>query len=275
MFLKTKFNLKYVVLSHGHDVPWVFPKQMFFYHLLSYFMIKRASVESQANFMLTDGLKNNIDKFLGVAYSQKNVVIPNGTDFNYFKPDYSKREKTFKILFVGQLVEQKDPLTFLKAIRLYSEKNKKFVVAIAGDGILRNKMEQYIEENNMADRVRVLGWLSKDELRSEYQSSHVVVVSSVFEAMSVSVLEALASGCFLISTPLEGASDGIVENINGVYVDYRSPTEIASRLDEYYRNRFLSEYVVDNSVINELKGKFSWDTLVQQYDTHLKAHLNK
>ena len=39
-YINKKFNIPFAVISHGQDIPWFFPKQMFKYHIVTYFWIK-------------------------------------------------------------------------------------------------------------------------------------------------------------------------------------------------------------------------------------------
>jgi glycosyltransferase involved in cell wall biosynthesis len=139
-WLKKRYGLPYVLISHGHEIPWVHPGQMFLFHLAAYFWIKNVCRQSSANFIQTRMMKSNIDRFLGRRYHEKNIVIPNGVDTRSFYPDYSKRPNRLRIIFAGRLVIQKDPMTFLRAIKLFSGYTRDFEVHILGDGNLRNKL---------------------------------------------------------------------------------------------------------------------------------------
>ena len=139
LWLKKRYNLPYVTISHGHEIPWVHPRQMFFFHLGAYFWIKKVCRHSKINFIQTKIMKANIDRFMGEKFRNKNIIVPNGVDTSRFYPDISKRKKKLRIIFVGRLVIQKDPMTFLKAIKVLSGITSDFEVRIPGDGNLRKK----------------------------------------------------------------------------------------------------------------------------------------
>ena len=267
--LKQAFGLKYVILSHGHDIPWMFPRQMFFFHALLYFQIKRICSESKLNVMLTGEMKYNIDRLLGQSKAEKNIIIPNGADFDTFRPDISKRGKPFKVIFVGRLVAQKDPLTFLKAIEIFLKQNRDIEVNVIGDGRLRERLECFISKCNLNGFVKMSGWLSSNEIVSELQSAHVCVSPSLYEAMSVSTVESVASGCFLISTPQDSMQEMIDPEVNGSFVRIRSADEIAEKLQWYYKEKYLSGYAVPPDRIRKRREKFSWEYLVPEYDRQL------
>ena len=275
LYLKKEYGLKYTIISHGHDIPWRFPKQMRWFHLATYSRIKKICMQSEANFVQTVPMKNNIDNFLGGKYTTKNILIPNGIDTNTFKPDYSQRSNMLKIVYTVRLVEQKDPFTFLNAIKLYAKRNRNFIAHIIGEGILRKGMENYVKANHLDEVVKFLGWIPKNEVVKEYQSAHVAVVSSVFEGMSIAVLESLACGCFLITTPLDGIDKIITRNENGVIVNFHSSEEIALQLEHYYDEKYLSGYKVSDKVMDILLECYNWDIIVKEYEKTFEQLINQ
>ncbi len=85
LYIKRKFNLRYVVMSHGHDIPWVRPMdQLFIYHALTYNRIKKICLNSELNFVQSSIMKSNIDRFLADRNNDKNIIIPNGVDTEEF-----------------------------------------------------------------------------------------------------------------------------------------------------------------------------------------------
>ena len=116
---------------------------MFLFHLGAYPRLKSICKNSEVNLVQTAKMKANIDRFLGEKYESKNKIVPNGVD-PAFKPDYSKRGEKLRILFIGRLVLQKDPMTFLKALVKLSDYTKDYEVRVLGDGDLRDKMENFV-----------------------------------------------------------------------------------------------------------------------------------
>ena len=123
--MKDMFHLPYVIISHGHDIPWFFPEQMMWYHAACYHWIRKICMQSKRNYVQSDEMLSNINAFLG-GTTAKNKLIFNGWNRDKFFPDESKRAKKFTILFAGRLVMQKDPMTFLKAIKIAKEKISDF-----------------------------------------------------------------------------------------------------------------------------------------------------
>ncbi|MBI5218330.1 MAG: glycosyltransferase family 4 protein [Bacteroidia bacterium] len=275
LYLKRTFKLPFVIISHGHDVPWFFPEQMLFYHIPVYFRVKKICIESEANFVQTNPMKKNIDRFLGNKRKEKNIIIPNGGDYKKFKPDYSKKSSRFKIIFVGRLVKQKDPFTFLKAIKVFAKMNDDFLVHIIGDGPLKKKMQYYINRNNLHENVKFSGWLTKEKIIEEYQSANLKVAPSLEEGMSISIMESLACGQYVMTTPVSENPTLIREQINGELFNLRDYREIADKIQKFYYDKFIRGYHVPEEFLMQQKSEYDWDNIVKKYDETLSGIVNK
>jgi len=268
--LKKKFNLPYTVISHGHDIPWFCKKEMFWYHLFLYPFIKNICNRSELNFIQTGAMKTNIDHFLGKNHAAKNVAIPNGCDTNLFFPAANRDAAPFKMIFSGRLVKQKDPFTFLNALALVSKKNIPFVVNIFGDGPLRKSMEHFVMEHGLSGSVRFKGWATRQKIAEEYRSSDVFVQTSIHEAMSIVIMEALASGVFVFCTPVGMNSELIFDGKNGERIPVSNPEILAEKLAAFYHEKFLKRFKVVPNTTNKFRETYAWETIVRQYESAFK-----
>ena len=268
--IKKKFNIPYVIVSHGHDIPWFFPKQMFFYHFVMYYKIKNILGGADKVVVLNKNLKEEATRFLSPKNKDKIEIIPNGCNTTLFKPDYKQKSNAFKILFTGRLVSQKDPLTFLKALSFFDKKVKNYTVEIIGDGILKAKMIHWIQNFHLEDKIIFRGWISQQEMLAAYQSAHVHVMTSRIEAMSMSALESLASGTFLISTRSSGNNQLITNRVNGLIVSDRNVHELAEAIEWYYNEKFINNYSVPDEILNKFRNTYDWQNIINLYNRLLE-----
>ncbi|MEA2042677.1 MAG: glycosyltransferase family 4 protein [Bacteroidota bacterium] len=268
-YLHRKFNLPYAVISHGQDIPWFFPKQMFKYHLITYFWIKRICKKADKLILLTDAMKQNADRFMG-KFKDKNIIIPNGCETTNFFPNYKKRSEKFKIIFAGRLVSQKSPFVFLKALSLLKKQiGSKFTVNILGNGDLKDKMQQFVSQNGLENEVYFKGWVSKREMLEEYQTAHVQVMSSAAEAMSIAALEAISSGVYLISTPVSGNTDIIEDGVNGEIFPFKDATVLSNKLEQYYKDKYSENYKVFDNFLSNFRKKYDWSSIVEEINVRI------
>ena len=268
--MKEMFHLPYVVISHGHDIPWFFPEQMMWYHAACYHWIRKICMQSRRNYVQSDEMLSNINAFLG-GTTAKNKLIFNGWNRDKFFPDESKRAKKFTILFAGRLVMQKDPMTFLKAVGIAKKSISDFEVHIVGDGKMRKKMEDFVRQNGLESIVFFKNWLAKPEIIVEYQSASLTVMPSLAEGMSMALLEALACGQYVIATKVSNNEKLITAGINGDFVDKKDYKSLADKIIDFHDSMFLQNYIVPSKHFDGLAEQFDWKNIVKQYDEDLKG----
>ena len=259
-FIQSKFKLPFAIISHGQDIPWFFPKQMFKYHIITYFWIKKICNKADKLILLTEAMKENADRFMG-KQKTKNIIIPNGCKTKLFVPNVKNKSDIFTILFVGRLVDQKDPLTFLKAIAQI-DKKLQFKILILGDGPLYKKMQTFIKNKNIEKKVNFVGWVSKQELVAYYQKAHVLVSTSQDEAMSIAALEALSTGIYMISTPVSGNTELIKQGINGDFIEFKNSLQLAQKLEQCIKNP--ESCIVHSDFLMKFRKKYDWENVIDE-----------
>lgn len=132
------------------------------------------------------------------------------------------------ILFAGRLQPQKDPVLLIQAIAALT--HPKAHLLIAGDGELASEIEAEATRLNVGDRITRLGAQSQSEMAHLYQIANVFVLSSRFEGLPVSVLEALGSGTPIVTTDC-GDTPRLLTSQSGIVCADRAPKTIATALD--------------------------------------------
>ena len=81
-------------------------------------------------------------------------------------------------------------------------------VVIAGDGTLRESLERLAAERGLSSRVHFLG--HREDKDAVFDAIDILVITSDSEGLSNSMLEAMARGLPVVSTPVSGAEDALV-----------------------------------------------------------------
>jgi glycosyltransferase involved in cell wall biosynthesis len=137
--------------------------------------------------------------------------------------------KVKKVLFVGNFLDYKDPMTLIKAIETIKNKISLQVIMV-GEGELKSKMEKYISNHNLKEIFRIIEPLEKKELEKYYLQSDVFVLPSKEEAYGIVVLEALSYGLPVVTTRSGGPSKFINENKNGYLVKKENPVQLGNAI---------------------------------------------
>ena len=202
-----------------------------------------------------------LEKFSGIP-ADKIKVIHCGVDTERFKPQSVARTGTITILSGGRLVEKKGFTYLINACRLLSEKGIKFRCDIFGDGPLKEKLLNKINESGMEGIINLLGAVDRDKLLQLLNGSDLFVLPSIIvkdgdrDGIPVVLMEAMACGKPVISTNISGIPELVVSMENGILVPEKNITELAQAIETLFDNRGLRESL-GLKARQKVIGKFS------------------
>jgi colanic acid/amylovoran biosynthesis glycosyltransferase len=127
-------------------------------------------------------------------YPQADIrVIPYGVT----KPPSTTQwnPKQFRVVFSGRIVEEQKQVSKVLDVLLLACRQSPMINAVfLGDGPERAKLEQRVLEAGMASRIRFLGRLTVDAVKSELLLAQAMILMSDYEGLPVALLEAMACG---------------------------------------------------------------------------------
>ncbi len=111
-----------------------------------------------------------------------------------------KDKDSFKLLFLGRLVEENGIMDLLEAITYLKEKSIKLI--IAGNGNLENEINNYIKKNKLTDKIKLVGIITGQNKNALLPKVDLLIRTSYHEVFPVAYLEAMAFGIPVIATPV-------------------------------------------------------------------------
>lgn len=165
-------------------------------------------------------------RYTGVP-EHKIVTIENGVDLKRFSNldngQSAKLRKEFNIddsapLFgiIGRLVPQKDHFLFLKAAVDILEKAPSSRFLVVGDGELRSAIEEEAKRLSLLPALIFTG--IRRDIPEILNAIDVLVFSSKWEGLPVTLLEGMAASRPVVSTAVDGVRDVIKDGITGILV---------------------------------------------------------
>lgn len=159
------------------------------------------------------------------------------------------------ILFVGRLSKVKNIGMALRSFKLFYENNPSFSFFIIGDGPEKTYLQNLVEKMNLSNSVRFVGCVSNPY--PYIYSSSLVVLSSLSEAFPTILLESLALGKTVVSTPTQGAREILDEGKLGYIVNsFEDPHEFAKMIGFAIKEPF-NENILKDTVRNQYDGAIS------------------
>ena len=167
----------------------------------------------------------------------KNNAIPKLSESlnrEQLRDDLKLHKNDFVVLFVGRLAPQKSVNTLLAAINLVKDKITNLKCLIVGEGLLKKELENQVIDLNIKDIVEFRGVTTNPV--KYYCASDIFVLPSLFEGLVTVVLEAFRSGLPVVVTNIDGNTELVRENENGLFFEVGNEIQLAEKIIHLYLN---------------------------------------
>lgn len=172
----------------------------------------------------------------------KLITIPNGIDVSGFSSQLGEegRDRLRTELGLG-----KDDLVVSVVARLHPQKGHRYLIEaipsilahvpnavflLAGDGALRDELDQAIDRAGVGHAVRLLG--ARNDVPDLLSISSLFVLPSLWEGMPNAVMEAMAAGLPVVATSVDGTPEVVLDGETGLLVPAKDPGALGSAIIE-------------------------------------------
>jgi phosphatidylinositol alpha-1,6-mannosyltransferase len=219
----------------------------------------------------------------------RGVVVPPGVDVERFRPVVDDAERSAIresfglpvqrpfVLGVSRLVPRKGFDVLIDAL---ARLDRDVVLAIAGGGRDRARLERRAGARGVHDRVRFLGRVPDDRLPALYRCADMFAMPCrerwgglEAEGFGIVFLEAAASGLACVAGRSGGAHEAVADGVTGLVVEPRDVTALARTLDTLLRADARRSAMGDAGR-RRAAGEFSYDTLVRRLAPIASGHLD-
>ncbi|PWD99428.1 glycosyltransferase [Marinilabilia rubra] len=224
----------------------------------------------------TNTIKKEYESFLPVDKDFIKVIfngVEKGSD-HLEKFDYSAYipddvSNPVIILSTGRLAHQKGFKFLIEAAEKIIKEHPNVYFFLAGRGKLETSLKHQIDRLGITKHFVLLGFV--ENVPSLLSSADIFVLTSLYEGMPNSILEAMSQGLPVVSTKVNGVVELIENGVNGFTIS-------AGDVDEIYKS--LNELVADKSKRLDFGQKakafvesgFSVDRMVRDLDEVLKSN---
>lgn len=181
----------------------------------------------------------------GLVNSRKVITIENGVDIYKFSNngfDISKKKqelgldnRSIILGTVGILIERKGQRYLIEAVSELIKEGFDVHLIIAGEGILRKDLDTLSDNLGLNGRIKLLGF--REDIPQILSLMDIFVFPSLWEGMSLALLEAMACGLPVISTEVHGAVDLIQDNKRGILVEKKDVQGLVRAIRYLISNR--------------------------------------
>lgn len=243
------FNKKTIFHLHGSEFSIFYKKSPSFIKK----MITNTLDKTDLIIVLSEQWKSAI---LNISTNKNVKVLYNPTvmkELNAIQPE------SIKIACMGILCKRKGTYDIIEAAKYI---NSDVEINLYGDGNIE-EFKKLISDNNLQQKVKIIGWISGKEKDEALKNSAIYILPSYNEGLPMSILEALAVGLPIISTPVGGISEAVENGVNGFLIQPGDYQSLADKIDLLANDKALRSQMGQESY-KIAKEKFDIKIIIKQ-----------
>jgi glycosyltransferase involved in cell wall biosynthesis len=231
-----------------------------------------------------------VDQYLQKKGYYSGIVYVSKTTANSFAPFYKSQEHDLVIYnsfesnhqFGSKARKESGPLKILNIGRLMPQKNQNFLVQsigpemnvelmIVGEGPEKKNLEELIQSRGLEEKVRLLGKKNHAEILSLLDEADVFAMPSLFEGMSIALLEAIVSGVFTVVSDVPSQREAVT--CDGEIFGKVLPIDTPSRWNEFFKKLSLEKpyKLIGSNLHAKLVSRYSKERFIGKYEQLFQA----
>ncbi|MFC0509119.1 glycosyltransferase [Micromonospora costi] len=206
---------------------------------------------------------------LGVPRSRM-TLVPSGVNQEMFRPDgpaVARDPARPRILTVGRMVERKGFQDVIRALPAVPDTECVVVGGPPADLLpadtFARRLRALAESCGVADRVRLVGAVPREEMGRWYRSADVLVAAPWYEPFGLTPLEGMACGVPVIGTNVGGIADTVVDGLTGDLVPPRDPRALGTAIRRLLSDR-IRRFAYATAALDRIRSSYSWKRAAEQ-----------
>jgi glycosyltransferase involved in cell wall biosynthesis len=167
------------------------------------------------------------------------------------------------LLFLGKLGDRKGTGDLVQAVAKLAPSFGNVRLLLGGDGDLAGT-RKLAERLGIGQYVETLGWVASDRKRELLDQCAVFVLPSYNEGLPMGVLEAMAHGLPVVSTPVGGIPEAITDGVEGFLVQPGDIDALADRLGRLLKDPALRQ-AMSEAAKRKVESTFALDRIIPQW----------
>ena len=163
---------------------------------------------------------------------------------------------------IGRLSEQKGMEYFIDAAEITIKKHSNVRFFIVGDGELKDELINRVKEKHLENLIQFLGYRS--DIQNTMKQFDFVVLSSLWEGLPLTPIEAFSVGKTVIGTSVDGTPEIIEDKENGLLVNAKDVRQLSDAMNILIEDENLRKELEVNAKKCYME-EFSFDKLAKEY----------
>lgn len=292
---KNNYNIKNIIM-HQHDFISGYKlskvlsksyKLVFTNHTGEFLFLKKLPLNNVIIKYLTKHFKyiispsEELNQFKGIRDKETFSYIPNGVDLDEFyvadekeieklKLEYALDKNKYVILCPRRWAPTKGIIYLIKAIGILKDTDisNKFQVVFIGNDYedypeYKSEILNFINENKLGNYVKLLGNIDYENMSKITQASDIIVIPSLMEAVSLSMLESMSCAKIVVGSDTGGITEVIKDNKNGYLVKKADEVSLADKLYDIIKRYDELDYI-RRKARKTVEESYSWEIITHK-----------
>jgi glycosyltransferase involved in cell wall biosynthesis len=232
----------------------------YLFRCIEYFTYHLADIlVSECDYLLKENYQDQLPN-CGVA----NLPV----DLNFFYRKNPLEKRSYDLGYFGQLQKKKGVMNLIESVPEIVKGNTDLSIIVGGKGDQREEIIRFIQKNRLEQNVTLCDWIPYEKMPEYLNSVRIFILPSTIEGLSNSILESMACGAIVLSTPVGGAPGVIIDGETGFIMENNTVSCIT-----YHVSRVLNHPHLENiadKAYNLIENEYSWDATLKRYEEIIK-----
>jgi len=224
---------------------------------------------SHATVAVSEDTRRHLLESLSIPPSRI-CTIPNGVPDPGGNPEGPRKEfriSSDEIVLVaaGNLRPRKGHFVLLQALAQLTNEGctTPWRLIIAGEGPERPRLESFLTENGLTDRVHLPG--QRSDVNDLMAAAHITVMPSLWEGLPLTILEGMHSGNAIVASRISGIPEAVRDEVDGLLVPPEDADALASALRRLLEDPGLLHRLATSSA-ERARSYFTVSRMMDDYE---------
>ncbi|MDA9972619.1 glycosyltransferase [Candidatus Pelagibacter ubique] len=180
-------------------------------------------------------------------------IVPNSIDKKFVQKNKYQFQRKVKLLFVGRLDADKNPLMLINTAKYILKKNRNFVIDVYGDGQLKEELSNKINSNKLNNFIKIKDY--EANIHKITKNYHIGLSISTFDTFNRTIVEYMKSGLTVIANNSGNNKNLFINGKTGILINNLNSSILSKKIIYLLNRKKIIKKIGSNAYLSS-KNKF-------------------
>ena len=190
--------------------------------------------------------KRKIYKIPGIGVDLNKFKSINEEQKKFLRKEYGFKNNDFLLIYAAEFNKNKNHIFLIKAISLLKNRIPNIKLLFAGEGMLKEKNEKYVQRLNLEDNFEFLGY--RKDLERIIPMCDIGTSASIREGFGINIVEYMSCGLPVVASKNRGHKEIVIDYLNGFLFEQKNIDQFIEMIDKLYKDKQLKNKLRKNAI---------------------------